>query len=921
MTLRTGMTLCVDDFKGFFQGLTDHGPFHWQSDLACRWAEDGIDLKSPWAETIAIPTSLGKTEGVILAWLFTLAFRIERMGKEHVDVPRRLFHVVDRRTVVDESWNVAQTIRERLSDASADGVLGRVASLVRGVASSTPVRVGRMRGGVQRDDEWFRDPTAAAIISTTVDQIGSAIVFRHYRARREMASIYAALTACDAMIVLDEAHLSEPFARTLETIKREHRDPLRPLALVRMSATSRAPATVALGPEDLRTDLVRLRTRTPKNATVVKVNSATEDATVAAEIDRLVATGRMRIAVVRNTVGCARRSFSSLRKGRGRDTVLMIGRSRPVDRDRVVRQWSPVLELGSKTDMTRPVVVVCTQCIEVGVDFDFDAMITDVASLEALRQRLGRLGRAGGTPCPVMVLVRDDEDPVYGPSATAVGSWLLARQNDLDLCWDRVEDMLRSTPDDERTTLHGEPLEVPVLSSDILDLWARTFPRPSSDPLPDPFLHGYGCSPEVMIAWRSDLDPADSRLWADTVALVPPSSREYVSVPIWEAVRFLAGKSASKAGDMLGDIPVEDREQVANDVRRCLVWRRTADASVVVDRPRDISPGDVLVVPAIYGGHDDYGWSGNGKDIPEDVQLAVDADRGRLRVRVHERMLPASTEPAWKQHVEPMLAVDDPYFAAILDAVIQVLPVDDPIRGALASLYPDGQVCGASLYPDGHGVVFVPKMSERMVDEDDLSDSPVDVTLDTHQEDVERWASRFADILLPPHLAVIEAKAGKVHDEGKVRPRWQLMLPRRDDADGVLLAKGQLKGHGKRTLPSWWRHEFSSVEMVERTKIPQSSWDPDLLLYLVGTHHGYGRPFAPPCADRRPERFSRRIPDTAEIVEVSSDYRFMRVDGGWASLFTNMTRRHGRWNLAFLETILRLADWEASRERDGSTKG
>ena len=94
--------------------------------------------------------------------------------------------------------------------------------------------------------------------------------------------------------------------------------------------------------------------------------------------------------------------------------------------------------------------------------------------------------------------------------------------------------------------------------------------------------------------------------------------------------------------------------------------------------------------------------------------------------------------------------------------------------------------------------------------------------------------------------------------------------------------------------------------------------DPALVLWLIGSHHGLGRPFfdfldpAPdqeplPCLDVADWRLATGKPGPQSLA-----FEFRGVD--WPSLFEQLKRRYGIWGLAHLEAILRLADHRASEE-------
>ena len=44
-------------------------------------------------------------------------------------------------------------------------------------------------------------------------------------------------------------------------------------------------------------------------------------------------------------------------------------------------------------------------------------------------------------------------------------------------------------------------------------------------------------------------------------------------------------------------------------------------------------------------------------------------------------------------------------------------------------------------------------------------------------------------------------------------------------------------------LPGGWRHEALSVQMARAHPDLSAARDPALVLWLIGTHHGLGRPF------------------------------------------------------------------------------
>jgi CRISPR-associated endonuclease/helicase Cas3 len=117
-------------------------------------------------------------------------------------------------------------------------------------------------------------------------------------------------------------------------------------------------------------------------------------------------------------------------------------------------------------------------------------------------------------------------------------------------------------------------------------------------------------------------------------------------------------------------------------------------------------------------------------------------------------------------------------------------------------------------------------------------------------------------------------------------------------------------------LPESFRHEMLSMELAQQfAALPPDEALADLILHLVASHHGHGRPFAPVSPDPSPPS----VRATLGGIDLSLDSALRsssppahRLDSGVAERFWRMTRRYGWWGLAYLEAVLRLADWYAS---------
>lgn len=687
--------LTPSDFGKFFQELHGYAPFQWQERLA------GKVCGGDWPSFIKLPTSSGKTACLDIA-IFALACQAAEHhdAPERIVAPRRIFYVVDRRVIVNEAYQRAQAICDKLEKAIADqsSPLYPVAHWLKSLTRNEhapPLDCFELRGGIYRDDAWVRSMLQPTILTSTVDQFGSRILFRGYGVSDRNLSIHAALTANDSLVLLDEAHCSQPFSQTVDAIKR-FRDaglaaddeakwsekPIRtPFVFTQMTATPDASADAEtifeLKPTDYKVDTKleqRHACQKPIRLVESKAKGKRQNEQLAkslAEEAKALATSNhdqapcRRIAIVVNRVACARHTFKLLHDQYGDRVHLMIGRMRPCDRDELTETLQATFRSNpdreQEEQLEEPQFVVATQCLEVGADFDFDGLVSQCASLSALRQRYGRLNRLGlsdhargAIVMPAGDIKPKDDDPIYGKALPETWGWLqeLAEDTDEGTVVDfgiQAMDSVLSTQNTD--SLNQESQNAPVLLPAHLDLLCQTSPRPAVDPDIANFLHGPDRGQrEVRVCWRADLPDQEGKLtaplmWADaaheTIAVCPPTSAEVLAVPLHLFRQWLSGADLEdNSGDVLGEKHTEDRpnqDRPTNKARSRLgvVWKgkskRTSLASSTT--AADILPNGTIVLPVSAGGWEHFGHLPSAPKPPAGNEQ-LDHDRRRELVSI-----------------------------------------------------------------------------------------------------------------------------------------------------------------------------------------------------------------------------------------------------------------------------------------------
>lgn len=965
------------EFAAFFEAVQGQGkePFPWQRRLAERVFETG------WPGALDVPTGAGKTAAIDIA-LFHLALEADRENARRAAM--RVVFVVDRRLVVDDAYTRAEKLRCALEDQASSSVVQRVAARLAHLSGGSPLTTIRLRGGAPKDPDWARSPCQPVIVVSTVDQVGSRLLFRGYGVSDSMKPVHAGLLGADALFLLDEAHLSQPFVQTVkDSVERGEpgwkslRDPL---SILTLSATQTDEAPVLVCDDDRKHEVLGPRLTRSKRAELVDVKGSPEDDAYrealverAWQCSELAGGAAKVVAIVVNRVRRARLVFEAIERRiaglhERASAALLIGRARPLDRDQILLEFGGRIRAGAeRSPGDAPIFVVGTQCIEAGADLDFDALVTEVAPLDCLRQRFGRLNRMGRSiDARGFVVAASEqvgsraEDPIYGKSL--VQTWALLHEKAVRSGKEKtlvldfgIEDSRAWLPERENLAPFIAPRrDAPILLPAFVEQWSCTSPLPAVDPEVALFLHGPDTGPgDVEVVWRADVPHVselineDARArWIAQLAACPPSPLEALSVPIFEARRWLADEARGDVPDT--DVGEREEPPLVRLPRSAFRWRGAESEDTRVVGARDLRPGDVIVVPAAYGGCDRWGWKPESNQQVRDIGSEANLrHRGRDVLRLSPRLIEAELAP------EIAAAADTAERwnrAARLRDQIEVLREDlvklrdasdrevraavGVLRGMPASFkawWDRGGDGAPSVVRDADGepIALVRKVasaSDRAYDiaateDEDGSKGYQRVSLKQHSGDVQSFAERFARSAGLPEQRVRDiALAGFLHDAGKARIEFKQWLYGGDEL--AALAGEDLAKSGRRYLPPaareraglpvGARHEVASIGFaLAHPKLGEAN-DRDLVLWLVGTHHGHGRPFFPPV--EWPPHGSEFETDLGDGQRSSLPAPSLaELTSWWLDLREKLEKKYGPWGLARLEAVLRLADHRASQ--------
>lgn len=593
-------TPCFDTF--FRHATGKEAPYDYQRRLAC--GERGDRTDSEWLQSgrdcipqlINIPTGLGKTSAVVVAWLWNRLSA--KASSDQPQWPRRLVYCLPMRTLVEQTRDeVKRWLAQLHAHADQLSLTKEAKSELSWLMDKSPVI---LMGGEDAND-WDIYPEKAAILIGTQDMLLSRALNRGYGMSRYRWPMHFGLLNNDCLWVMDETQLmgvgvetsaqlagfrkseviktfatcptwwmsATPDSGRLATV--DHAMPKGGISIASLTETERTTGQ----PHKL------INANKELSVAALALSSATRNTyskQVAAFVKANHQIGTLTLVVV-NRVARAREIFQCLTSGKKplykpESVGLIHSRFRPGDRNRHTRL------LQSEGDR----IIVATQAVEAGVDVSARLLITELAPWSSIVQRIGRCNRRAEYDNAqvrwIDIQYKDDKDPLLLPyteselkkSRTALESVSQGSANALSAI--SVEEELVVRPVIRRRDLFDLFDTTPDICGQDLDV--SRYIRDAEDS-------------DVQLFWREIQENTPDR---DSS---PPERNELCRVSIGDAAKFF------------------QKENVR-------VWKWNA-LDAIWDPVRKPCPGGVYLLPTDSGGYcNDLGWTGDTKDKPTPFQ-------------------------------------------------------------------------------------------------------------------------------------------------------------------------------------------------------------------------------------------------------------------------------------------------------------
>lgn len=376
-------------YTSFFEEVTGNSPYPYQKRLG----------EEQWPDLLDIPTGLGKTAAVVVAWLW-------KRLKQQDDTPRRLVYCLPMRVLVEQTHT------------NVRGWLDKSSAFFKEKGLESPSVYLLMGGEVE--DDWELYPEKDAILIGTQDMLLSRALMRGYGMSRYKWPVHFGLLHNDAMWVYDEVQLMgsglatsaqlEAFRKRfsiarssrslwvsatlnphwLDTVDmRPHLEQLQRFNLSSDEQLSSPVQKRCAAPKRLDRAFTLLTSENQKQSAKTYADSLAKEilAKHVPETDTLVILNTVeRAQAVLNAIDSQK--VNALKTDV--ETLLIHSRFRSLERQALNNKLA---ERPTKDAQGR--IIVATQAVEAGVDMTSRVLFTELAPWSSLVQRFGRCNRYG----------------------------------------------------------------------------------------------------------------------------------------------------------------------------------------------------------------------------------------------------------------------------------------------------------------------------------------------------------------------------------------------------------------------------------------------------------------------------------------------------------------------------------------------